>query len=54
MFEQTCLSKASNLYVLFFSQALVSILELKPGQTVLDIGCGIGGGDFHMAKVKQK
>ena len=27
------------------------MLKLKEGQTVLDIGCGIGGGDFYMAKV---
>ena len=31
----------------------MSRLGLKPRQMVLDIGCGIGGGDFHMAKVKQ-
>lgn len=25
-------------------------LVLKPGQKVLDVGCGIGGGDFYMAE----
>lgn len=24
-------------------------LDLKPSQKVLDVGCGIGGGDFYMA-----
>ena len=27
------------------------MLKLKEGQTVLDIGCGIGGSAFYMAKV---
>ena len=26
-------------------------LDLKPNQRVLDIGCGIGGGDFYMSEV---
>lgn len=25
-------------------------LDLKPGHKVLDVGCGIGGGDFYMAE----
>mmetsp|Transcript_16946 Transcript_16946/g.42532 ORF Transcript_16946/g.42532 Transcript_16946/m.42532 type:complete len:492 (-) Transcript_16946:154-1629(-) len=31
------------------TQEFISQLDLKPGQRVLDIGCGIGGGDFLMA-----
>lgn len=26
-------------------------LDLQPGQKVLDVGCGIGGSAFHMAKL---
>lgn len=32
-------------------QEFVEMLNLTPRQKVLDVGCGIGGGDFYMAKV---
>ncbi|KAM0944378.1 putative phosphoethanolamine N-methyltransferase [Dioscorea sansibarensis] len=32
------------------TKEFVSKLELKAGQKVLDVGCGIGGGDFYMAE----
>ncbi|XP_064407981.1 phosphoethanolamine methyltransferase [Latimeria chalumnae] len=32
------------------TKEFVEMLNLQPGQKVLDIGCGIGGGDFYMAK----
>lgn len=31
-------------------QEFVGLLDLREGQTVLDVGCGIGGGDFFMAE----
>ncbi|XP_043113005.1 phosphoethanolamine N-methyltransferase 3-like [Puntigrus tetrazona] len=32
------------------TRELVDTLNLTDGQKVLDVGCGIGGGDFYMAK----
>ncbi|XP_052180415.1 phosphomethylethanolamine N-methyltransferase-like [Diospyros lotus] len=32
------------------TKEFVKRLDLKPGQKVLDVGCGIGGGDFYMAE----
>jgi len=29
----------------------VKLLKLKAGEHVLDVGAGIGGGDFYMAEV---
>ncbi|XP_027058769.1 phosphoethanolamine N-methyltransferase-like isoform X2 [Pocillopora damicornis] len=32
------------------TQEIVAMLSLKPGQKVLDVGCGIGGSGFYMVK----
>nr|DBA17099.1 TPA: hypothetical protein GDO54_002594 [Pyxicephalus adspersus] len=32
------------------TKEFISMLNLVPGQRVIDVGCGIGGGDFYMAK----
>lgn len=32
------------------TEDFVGKLKLQPGQKVLDVGCGIGGGDFYMAE----
>ncbi|XP_065840486.1 uncharacterized protein [Oscarella lobularis] len=31
------------------TEKFVATLDLKPGQRVIDVGCGIGGGDYYMA-----
>lgn len=31
-------------------QEFLGMLKLKPEERVLDVGCGIGGGDFLMAE----
>lgn len=35
------------------TEEFVKMLNLKPKEHVLDVGSGIGGGDFYMAKVKS-
>ncbi|KAK9091597.1 hypothetical protein Sjap_024774 [Stephania japonica] len=32
------------------TKEFIAKMHLKPGQKVLDVGCGIGGGDFYMAE----
>lgn len=38
----------------FKFQEFVAMLDLQPGQKVLDVGGGIGGSAFYMAKVCSK
>ncbi|WMV35240.1 hypothetical protein MTR67_028625 [Solanum verrucosum] len=32
------------------TKEFVAMMDLQPGEKVLDVGCGIGGGDFYMAE----
>lgn len=34
-------------------QDFVDLLKLEAGEKVLDVGCGIGGGDFYIAERAQ-
>lgn len=36
----------------FVFQEFLKMLDLKSGQYVLDVGCGIGGSAVYMAQVK--
>ena len=35
---------------MFLLQKFCQRLDLKPGEKVLDVGCGIGGSAFHMVR----
>ena len=36
------------------TEEFVRYLNLRKGQKVLDVGCGIGGGDFYMVSVIER
>ncbi|KAI3952600.1 hypothetical protein MKW98_015829, partial [Papaver atlanticum] len=40
--------KCNGIFLSETTKEFVEKLELKPGKKVLDVGCGIGGGDFYM------
>lgn len=41
----------SRLFDTYLFQEFVDRLDLKKGEVVLDVGCGIGGSAFYMVKV---
>jgi len=54
-YGHTYLYCLSVIFMFLFSltettKEFVAKMDLKPGQKVLDVGCGIGGGDFYMAE----
>jgi len=42
-----------SITIYLFRQEFTAKLNLKPGMKVLDIGCGIGGSAFYMARTYQ-
>ncbi|RVW24042.1 Phosphoethanolamine N-methyltransferase [Vitis vinifera] len=44
------MTRGSNVSWIINNKEFVTKLDLKPSQKVLDVGCGIGGGDFYMAE----
>jgi len=49
---QTCCQRVNTLlnFLNICLQEFCKKLDLTPGQKVLDVGCGIGGSAFHMAR----